>query len=369
MKILILNPILYTAEKNVIPNVTTIKDCMIYNLAMSFKELGNEVTLFAAREYKPIVEEKYEIEVIFMPSKFKMLFLPSVLPFQPGIIPYLIKNKKSFDLIISSEAFSFSSIFASIITYRNTVVWQELASHNNKFFHIPSVLWYNILVKLFFRKVLIIARSENAKNFIKSYSSLVSNICLDHGIDLNKFNFSDKKKRQFIVVSQLIPRKNIESIILKFSDFVQSDNFSDFKLIIIGRGTLEQELMALVRKEKLENQILFLGFMSQVDLNKHLRESMALLINTRKDLNMVTIPEAIVSGTPIVTNLVPLSALTIKESGFGIANDNWDSKDLKEITNNNNVYVENCYRRRIDFSTSTIAKKFIDIYLEHHGKK
>lgn len=36
MRILILNPILYTAESNAIPTVSSIKDTMIYNLCLGF---------------------------------------------------------------------------------------------------------------------------------------------------------------------------------------------------------------------------------------------------------------------------------------------------------------------------------------------
>ena len=53
MRILILNPILYTAESNAIPTVSSIKDTMIYNLCLGFKQLGHDITLAAAMEYQP----------------------------------------------------------------------------------------------------------------------------------------------------------------------------------------------------------------------------------------------------------------------------------------------------------------------------
>ena len=44
MKVLILNPILFTADNNVIPQVKSIKDTMIYNMCLGFKRLGHDVT-------------------------------------------------------------------------------------------------------------------------------------------------------------------------------------------------------------------------------------------------------------------------------------------------------------------------------------
>ena len=58
MRILLLNPILYTADNNIIPPIDSIKDCMIYNLAIGFKNLGHQVTLVAAEDYKPQTDEQ-----------------------------------------------------------------------------------------------------------------------------------------------------------------------------------------------------------------------------------------------------------------------------------------------------------------------
>lgn len=53
-KILIINPILYTAETNRIPKVSSIKDTMIYALCMGFVHGGHKVTLIAAQDYRPL---------------------------------------------------------------------------------------------------------------------------------------------------------------------------------------------------------------------------------------------------------------------------------------------------------------------------
>lgn len=48
MRILILNQILYTADNNTIPVVSSIKDTMIYNMCLGFVDAGHTVTLAAA---------------------------------------------------------------------------------------------------------------------------------------------------------------------------------------------------------------------------------------------------------------------------------------------------------------------------------
>ena len=53
MKIIVINPILFTHEKGVIPHVTTIKETMIYDLCLAYHRAGHAVTLIAAADYAP----------------------------------------------------------------------------------------------------------------------------------------------------------------------------------------------------------------------------------------------------------------------------------------------------------------------------
>jgi 1,2-diacylglycerol 3-alpha-glucosyltransferase len=80
---------------------------------------------------------------------------------------------------------------------------------------------------------------------------------------------------------------------------------------------------------------------------------------------MVSIPESIASGTPVVTNLQPASADYIRQEKLGIAKDGWDAYDLKEIIDNNPVYVENCIRYRPKLTNDYSAKQIVDIYLKN----
>ena len=77
---------------------------------------------------------------------------------------------------------------------------------------------------------------------------------------------------------------------------------------------------------------------------------------------MVSIPEAIVSGTPIVTNMQPSSSGYIKENELGIARDNWNEEDLKAIIDDNERYVANCINYRDKLTNVHSAQTMIDIY-------
>ena len=139
-------------------------------------------------------------------------------------------------------------------------------------------------------------------------------------------------------------------------------NYEDIKLLIAGRGEEETNLKHLVDDLGLQNCIEFVGFLSQSKLNEYIRESLAFLVNTRKDLNMVSIPEAIISGTPILTNLKPASSDYIINYDLGIAKDNWNEMDMKLLVDKNEEYVGNCIKYREYFTNMHSAKLFLEIF-------
>lgn len=364
MKVLVLNSILFTASDGLIPKVDTIKDTMIYGMCLGLKKIGHEVTLAAAEEYKPIKSENYDFDVLFFKSNLKRLFSPNVLPFSKSLFTYLRKKSYLFDVIISSDVFTFPALFASIICCEKLVVWHELALHPHKFHQIPSKFWYNVVVPIFMKNTFVIPRSRNAEQFIKKYLRCVSSETVDHGINVSKFNISKNKKRQFCIVSQLIPRKNISSILKKFSTFIQDSAYSDFKLMIIGKGVLEDDLKKRCIELTIQDNVRFLGFLKHDEMIPYLRDSMALLIDTKQDNNMVSIAESVVCGTPVLTNTIPTNSYVIKEKSLGISKEMWDKDDMKLIVDHSDFYINNCCVNRDSFSYEENAKKILNIFCE-----
>jgi 1,2-diacylglycerol 3-alpha-glucosyltransferase len=363
MNILLLNLILTTAENGIIKRRKTIKNCMISNFAMGFIASGHKVTIIAAEEYKPTEVEQYDFDIIFLKSLLPKIFKPDLIPYPKGLRRYLKQNIDKFDLVITSEAFAMATLLAADICKDKLVIWQEMSIHQHKFHRLPSKLWYNIIVPLFMRKTLIVPRSEPARNFIRHYSHNVSNEVVDHGANGNLLYPSDESDKTFIVISQLIERKNIDRIISKFAALVKDEQYSDYKLHIIGDGDKAEDLKRQVIDTGIADNVIFHGYMLHSEMAQYLRRAKAMLIDTSKDLNMVSIPEALVSGTPIVTNTQPARASYIKDKEIGIVNDNWDSEDLKEIIKNYERYHNACLAIRDELTNEGCAKKMVEIFL------
>lgn len=111
--------------------------------------------------------------------------------------------------------------------------------------------------------------------------------------------------------------------------------------------------------------MLFLGHKQHTELNQLISESYALLIDTKQDNNMVSIPESIVSGTAILTNTTPTNTQMIIDNKLGIVKDNWNENDILNIINNNIEYTTNCIKYRNKLSTTNSANLLIDCFFNN----
>lgn len=373
--ILIINPILYTAETNRIPRVDSIKDTMIYSLCEGFIQNGHDVTLIAAQDYAPVQKENYPFGVIFMKTVWHRVFMPRCVPYMPKLRSYLRRHRE-YDLVISSEIFAPWSYTAARVCPEKTIVWHELAAHNNMLHRIPSVIWYNVVARFLMRKVKVVPRSEAAAVFIGHFMRSVSETVIDHGVDLEKLDtilgWEDtqgtegktalpEKKRQFVVVSQLIGRKRINRIIEAFTEFVKR-GYDEYRLYIIGSGEKDAQLRTLVQELCMQDRIIFLGQMTHAQLLPVVAGSEALLVYTCKDNNMVSVVESIAVGTPVVTTPVPYNASYIRREKLGIVEDDWTARELAMIVKDNGFYVQNCLEYRENLSNCFCAEQFIDVY-------
>lgn len=288
---------------------------------------------------------------------------PQLLPYSPDLQRFIKTNQNNYDLIITSETFSLQSYYAARVCPEKTVIWHELGEHQRKFYKLPSKLWYNIAARFMMKRVAcVVPRSEKARTFISRYMPRVTPP-VDHGIDIRKFQPSRDKKRQFISSSQLITRKRVDGIIRTFAGFIAQPQHSDFRLIIAGRGSEKENLERLVERLGIKNNVEFTGFLPQAKLNEYIRESMAFLINTDRDLNMISVPEAICSGTPVITTSVPYTAPTVQNHKLGLVKDNWGVKELNEIVEHNAGYVDNCINHREKLSNVAAAREIIGRYI------
>ncbi len=358
-KVLVINPILYTAETNRIPRVDSIKDTMIYTMCLGFLRAGHEVTLIAAEDYRPVRGEKYDFPVLWFRTVWRRLFMPRCFPYMPAIRTYL-RDHKEYDIIVTSEVFATWSFTAARVAPEKTVIWHELAAYNHMLHQIPAKVWYRFVAGGLMRRARVAPRSEEAGAFIRRFMPRVEAEPIDHGVDLEKFPVSENGERDacFAVVSQLIPRKRIAHTIEAFDSVVKAGHGA-YVLHVIGGGEEEMFLRQLVRRLGLEEKVTFHGKLSHEKLLPLVAASKALLVSTEKDNNMVSIVESIALGTPVVTTSVPYNAAYIRREELGIVEDGWSADALARIVSENDRYVSNCLAYRDRLSNVACAGRFL----------
>ena len=88
MKVLVINPIMYTSETKNIKRAASIKDTMMYDFCLAFHEMGHSVTLVGGEPFKPTKSETYPFEVLWWECKCQKVCMPHCLPFMPETYRY-----------------------------------------------------------------------------------------------------------------------------------------------------------------------------------------------------------------------------------------------------------------------------------------
>lgn len=373
MNILFINPILYTppAKGGIIPHKESIRDTLICNFCNGFINNGHNVTLIASAEYKPLKDERFDFDIIYLENSIAKYIpkFPHGLPVLKGLRRYLIENHSKYDIVISSELFTFHSVTAAKVCPDKLMIWQEFGQHYRTFHKIPSIIWYNTIVRLYIKKkVIIVPRSTIAQKFAKRYCDIVSDEIINNSVNTKTFKFYDQKKNHLVTVSQLIPRKNVHYIINKYIQYRKKYN-SDLLLYIIGDGEERCMLEEYVISEKYTEHITFYGNLSHDKLAHLLSTAKGFLCATKHELNMVAINESIACGTPILTTCAPYQSEMINSCGLGIAKDNWDENDIAKLISNNKTYIANIKSAAQSLSNNVLSEQFINIYNKIHNSR
>jgi len=235
---------------------------------------------------------------------------------------------------------------------------------------------YKILNKLFIRysankaKAIRIINQKQVPEFLKNAG--VDNEKLRYTpafyIDLGVFKPQNLEKKYDIVFSgRLVKNKGIILLLeavknLKFK-------IKDLKLIIVGDGPLKPEIEIYIKKNKLENNVEFSGWLPST-------EDVAIIYNQSKIMVMpsyneggprVTL-EAMACKTPVLTSRVGIMLDIIEDRDNGLFID-WNSDDISKIIllilKDGNLYqkiAENGYNTIQQFEREKTIKNYAETY-------
>lgn len=137
---------------------------------------------------------------------------------------------------------------------------------------------------------------------------------IDHEL-FNKVTIQKSISPLLVYVGRIKNYKNIDKIIFAVKDLIK--DFPKIKLVIGGKGDYKEELIKLTSKLNLQNNIEFLGFLSEEKKAKLLAEAWIFITMAEKEGWGITVIEANAVKTPVIGSNVAGLKDSIRDNETG----------------------------------------------------
>lgn len=222
-----------------------------------------------------------------------------------------------------------------------------------------------------------VACSEDAGNWLFGEKNKNKTICLKNGIDIQKYKFDPEKRERVRAqlgvdgctvyghVGRFEAQKNHKFLISVFKSIYE--NNKDSRLLLIGDGSLKNEVEKIVQTEQLEQAVIFLGNVDNVD---HYYNAMDLFLfpSAFEGLGIVAI-EAQCNGLPVIMSEgIPKLAKITQECVYLPVEKGADvwAQTAEKAAAYDPKERESKYKQieSAQFDIQTSAKKLSEIYLK-----
>jgi len=181
----------------------------------------------------------------------------------------------------------------------------------------------------------------------------------------NKKDNSIKKKHKIngpflLFVGRLAPEKGVSYLIEAIPSILKK--YPKAKLMLIGDGTLKEELVKKVEELKIENSVVFMGKIQNKNLPKYYATADIFVSPSLREGSPVSYIESLSCGTPIIVGDLPVSREIVGANRGFVVN----PKDIKNISNNiirllskNKIIKSELYNSiQRDYDWENIANQF-----------
>lgn len=213
----------------------------------------------------------------------------------------------------------------------------------------------------------VIPNSTGLKELAKETSNVDMKV-IPNGVDTEKFYAKkeyelDSRELKLVTVCRLTEMKRVSDIIKAISAF------ENVKLDVIGTGSLESDLMELVKEKGLESQVNFLGYVDNDVLPQYLTDADIFVLASLNEGMSNSLLEGLSAGLPVITTDVGGSSELLDDNGFLV-----EKKDPESIEDAIEKYLDNPKlleehgrkSRRIAESKSwrNVSEKFYKTYMK-----
>ena len=274
------------------------------------------------------------------------------------IINYINENKIDDVVGVASFYTMFLCVFKDKISAKNLIGWQH--STCESYFELSDVSRY--LKYLFKENIHLLSSYRVLNNHDAKWIEEKFNYnatCIYNPKSFVSKEKSDLKSKTFIAVGRFAQEKGFDRLIEAFNIF--SKNNKDWNLMIIGEGSLKEQLENEIKSFGLEDRVKLLPRTNEIQ-KFYLKSSIYLLSSYLEGLGIVLV-EACECGVPIISYDLPSSVEQFKTCSILVKNNDIDgyAKAMLDLVNDKKL-LHNLSKKAIinadNYSIDKIVKSW-----------
>lgn len=361
------------------------------NLYEELRKFGHDVRILTLSEDG---KERIDGDIYYLKSfnlniypgaKIKKPFNTEVSEHLLAWAPDIVHSQTEFSTMINAKYISWKLKVPHIHTY-HTMYEEYLAYILKGKVLRPGAM--RLLVRLLLNLLdKVIAPTEKVKKSLLDYGVKTDISVIPTGIDLGNFQKSlnpeeatmlrlkynlHPKDKVILYLGRIAQEKNIDEII-NIYEKIQRE-FSDIKLLIVGKGPYLDTLKAFAEEKNLNNKVIFTGMVPPREVYKYYKLADVFVTASTSETQGLTYIEALSSGIPVICKYDPCIEGVIEDRKNGLVYTNEDDfiEAIKYIFSDDNYRYElsdYCLSTAHKFSSYTFAKRIEELYKEVISEK
>jgi glycosyltransferase involved in cell wall biosynthesis len=295
-------------------------DRRLFEEAATLQEKGTNVKVIASRTDPNLasrrVSEGVEIRTVKCVPDFLRYALTvhfyltrSLFPFVSLPILAVTLFANDFDVVVDNHTPHPSLVGFLGLVFSTPVVALVHEYHDRSAFEkypLPVGL-IQLVVQNFLRLGLysaVIVPREQTKGALEAYGTSAPVHVVPNGLAVNEYlrppASSPVESFDFVVVSRLVYRKGIDQLLEAMAVVIEEEPSA--RLGIAGSGTERERLEAMVVELGVEENVEFMGYVSEERKRASLHEAGVFVLPSRQEGFGIAVLEAMATGTPVVAN-------------------------------------------------------------------
>ena len=279
---------------------------VIANLSNEMSARGHEVTILLTSEMKIEYELDSRVKVVLVSNKTNGSIKGRIQRIK-GLRSFFVTHKDMYYISLLTDTNIFV-LLASVFTGIRVTISER---NDPNRYHAKTL---RNIVYLLARKI--VFQTYDAKAYyskrLQKNSIVIPNPLSNN---LEKPYIGERRKR-IVAVGRLEPQKNYGLLLEAFGKLLLE--YTDYQLVIYGKGNLREELLTRVQEEHIEDKVIFKGFSNNIWGEE--KDSALYVLSSDYEGMPNSLLEAMAVGMPVIATNCPIGgpAMLVKHGVNGL---------------------------------------------------